>query len=124
MMASEFLDHIEWTDDCQGKKDFDGPLVSVSTRYWPQGGGFTVINRTAHGVTIEDGDMRPEIKPSAKSSMILDGSYGNEVVLATREFEADSEEQVKADVEAWVEAQYAILRRAVLSAFGGSHDAN
>ena len=30
-----------WTDDCQGKKDYDGNMVSISTRYWPgpSGGG-------------------------------------------------------------------------------------
>ena len=29
-----------WTNDCSGKKDFDGRIVDLSTRYWPRGGGF------------------------------------------------------------------------------------
>ena len=32
----------KWTDDCQGKKDYDGKILCLSTRYWPRGGGVTV----------------------------------------------------------------------------------
>ena len=33
--TSQFKLVARWTDDCQGKKDFDGRLLSYSTRYWP-----------------------------------------------------------------------------------------
>ena len=25
----------EWTDDCQGKKDYDGDVLAITTRCWP-----------------------------------------------------------------------------------------
>ena len=32
---SDFKLHAKWTDDCQGKKNYDGPVISISTRFWP-----------------------------------------------------------------------------------------
>lgn len=50
-----------WEDDCQGKKDYDAELVSLSTRYWPRGGGFSAIIDGKW----EHNEDRPDIKPSA-----------------------------------------------------------
>lgn len=36
----------KWTPDCQGKKDYDGQILSISTRYWPSGGGFATFSYT------------------------------------------------------------------------------
>jgi len=38
------LKEFKWTNDCQGKKDFDGPIVTLSSRYWPSGGGFSMLD--------------------------------------------------------------------------------
>lgn len=92
----------EWTDDCQGKKDYDAPLVSLSTRYWPRGGGFAVLSQ---GRGWEDNDARPNIRPSARAKIILH-TRGDDSVIAEQYFEHDTEEAVKAAVEEWAEGQY------------------
>ncbi len=99
---------IEWTDDCSGKKDYDADVVRVSTRYWPRGGGFWEIGPDG----FKGNDARPEIKPSAKSRILL----GDED-LATAKFEGDTEAEVKALVEAWVAEQLARIENAVRAAF-------
>lgn len=71
----------DWTLDCQGKQDWDGALVELSTRYWP-------------------GNYQLNGKVSTKCSILLAGE-----TLVSKEFEADSELQVKAMTEAWARAQ-------------------
>jgi hypothetical protein len=90
-----------WEDDCQGKKDYDGRLVQLSTRYWPAGYSPT---------------------PSAKSGIYL-GSTGNDylddaVTLAEREFEAPTQAEVQRAVEAWAKEQYARIGAALAREFG------
>lgn len=95
-----------WTDDCQGKKDYDGRLLSISTRYWPRGGGFHVLTG---GQFLSSEEVSPEVKPSAKAAIhfnfgtpnVPDG-FGDYVVWKEQRFEADTEAEVKAQVEAWV----------------------
>lgn len=71
------LDLPAWTLDCQGKQDWDGVLVELSTRYWPS-------NYQSNG------------KVSTNCSILLAGEP-----LVSKEFEADTESQVKAITEAW-----------------------
>ena len=107
---------IEWTDDCQGKKDYDGRLVVVSTRYWPAGGGFHVFDsRQPEKGLHQNQDGSP---PSAKSSILLargdlNGTYEK---LIEKEFEGESFEAIASQVEQWAAEQYekiaAILRTA------------
>lgn len=99
---------ISWADDCQGKKDYDADLVRLSSRYWPRGGGFTEFN---NGRFVENED-RPEIKPSAVSHILL----GDER-LASADFEGETEDEVKAKVEAWAAEQVARVEAAIRSAF-------
>lgn len=94
-------DKPEWTPDCQGKWDYDGPLVRVSSRYWPRGGGFSVL-RNGEFVTNENQDIRP----SAHSTIVI----GADEVWAEHEFEGDTEAQVKAEVERWVAEQFAVIK--------------
>lgn len=108
----------EWTDDCQGKKDYDGNILSISTRYWPRGGGFMMTtNVPGKPIKIEDNDARPEIKPSAHSALILWTGDGDSVELTDRHFEADTEEEVKREVEAWAEAVYGDATALLLKAY-------
>lgn len=104
----------KWTPDCQGKWDYDGPLISISCRYWPRGGGFWVFG----------GGQLPEILPSAVASIHLnhgtpdendDSDYSE---LAKQEFEADTEAEVKAQVEAWVAEKVQQVYAAVLARLG------
>lgn len=100
-----------WSDDCQGKKNYDGRLLDISTRYWPgpEGGGMMTFNTG----TREFGSLPYGPRPSAKSSILLlhgepDGNgYGDYLVWRSAEFEADTEQEVKALVEAWVAQQMA-----------------
>jgi hypothetical protein len=82
----------EWTDDCGGKKDYDGHLISISTRYWPPA-------------------KDPNGMASARSSILLrhgrpdEGGETEYIVLKEQEFQEHTEESVKAAVEIWVRAQ-------------------
>jgi hypothetical protein len=93
MNESNSLPCASWTDDCQGKKDYDGRLVSISTRYWP-------------GSRYADG------KPRANASIVLNHGkpdkygYGDYTVLREQEFSGDSETDTKHHVEVWVKAQF------------------
>ena len=74
-----------WSPDCQGKWDYDGVILRVSSRYWP-------------------GNYRQDGRPSATST-ILDA----EREVAKQDFVGDTEAEVKAAVEAWVREQRAAL---------------
>lgn len=106
---------IEWTNDCQGKKNFDGSLVSVSTRYWPRGGGFSVLPPGEH--EWQENDSRPHIRPAARVSIGFDFADDREE-LVKNYFEGESFEEVRDKVETWVEDHFRLiriaLRRAVL----------
>ena len=107
---NKILPRAMWIDDCQGKKDYDGPILSVSTRYWPgpgDGGAMTYDTRTCVFGTIAYGP-----RPSATSSIILhlgpqeehDGG-GDRLTWRKQDFEGDTEQAVKTAVETWVSAQ-------------------
>jgi hypothetical protein len=79
---------IAWSPDCSGKQDYDGNILSVTTRYWPAGGGYHIFDtsRAAEGLRPSN-DGSP---PSAKASIIIqhhrDGDGENYVVLAKQDF--------------------------------------
>lgn len=78
--------YAQWMPDCQGKQDFDGPLISVSTRYWP--------DFTAHSsIILRLGPKQPN-----------DGG-GDYLVWRDRKFSGDTEAEVKSQVEAWAKMQ-------------------
>ena len=100
----------EWTDDCSGKKDYDGDIISLSTRYWPAGGGFSVFDREHPELGLQGNETRPGIRPSAKAEIVVqyadkDGDV-DYYTLATEEFEADTEAEVKLAVEKWAQSQF------------------
>lgn len=104
-MAMKNLEGIEWTLDCQGKQDFDADLVRLSTRYYPRGGGFSIITRDGR---IEENEARPEIKPLACTSI-----YYRDEQLARAEFEGETEGEVKLQVEAWASDQLHRIEKAI-----------
>jgi hypothetical protein len=105
--------NAEWTDDCQGKKDFDGGLVRVSTRYWPRGGGFTEVINTPGQMQILENDTRPHIPPSAHCSVQIesmpaggcDPHCPTTETLVDQHFEGETEADVKVQVEEWAQQQ-------------------
>lgn len=121
--ATELKPYAMWTDDCQGKKDFDGPLISISTRYYPgpDGGGFMVVkNYPGKPLGISEAPYGP--KPTARSAVILNlgpcsANDGGGDALTWREmkFAGDTEADVKAQVEAWTVQQM----RDIVNLFGG-----
>lgn len=107
-MPDSLTFEASWEDDCCGKKDYDGPICSISTRYWPRGGGhFVVHNIPGNPVKIEGSEDRPEIKPSATSHLLINFAEdcGLEAILIEKDFEAESFEEVKQQVEAWAQQQ-------------------
>ncbi|MGX4584041.1 hypothetical protein [Paenibacillus chitinolyticus] len=81
--------NAEWTDDCQGKKDYDGNIVSISTRYWPES-DFTPIGGKF-------------VKPHAKSELFLRFGEHDDLTLDLKEFEGETFEEVKTQVEEWAQ---------------------
>lgn len=86
MKTSNFLISAKWTPDCQGKQDYDGHIISISTRYWP-------------------GNYQSNGKISATSSIILRYNEDDYEYLAEKDFEGDSEAEVKSSVEEWAQEQ-------------------
>jgi hypothetical protein len=107
--------NIEWTPDCSGKWDYDGHIISISTRYWPAGGGFHVSNG---GVFVDSAEIFPHIKPSAHARIVLRcAGYDESLDLIGKEFEAGTEAEVKAQVESWVQEQFERVAAAMQAEF-------
>jgi hypothetical protein len=89
---------MTWTPDCQGKEDFDGAMVFLSTRIYPRGGS-SDIWEIRDGVVVDhsktDDPRRQGIKPSGYAHIVVFG------VNYERSFEAETTEQLKKDIEAW-----------------------
>lgn len=101
--------NAEWRDDCQGKKDYDGEILRISTRYWGS-------RRRVDGTLT---------KPSAKSSLMLSYRANDELPtydpgytdLVEQEFEAETEAEVKAQVEAWAQQKMNEVVRLLIDKF-------
>lgn len=107
---------INWTDDCCGKKDYDGEIVSISTRYWPRGGGAMVFDsaKPQDGLKGYD-DGR---KPRADSCLLLRIDGYNDIILDEKVFEGESFEDVAAQVESWVKEKRDEIESILKSHFG------
>ena len=108
--------HPEWKLDCMGKQDYDFDLVALSCRYYPSGGGFIAIRNDA----LEDNEARQKIRPSAIASICIgDLSNGPYETVSNVEFSGDTEEEVKAKVEAWAKEMIARVDSAIRKEFFG-----
>ena len=106
----------EWTDDCQGKKDYDGDILSISTRYWPARGRWLQLDtRTPDKGLHEVNDSR--IPATAHCSLLLRGKGEDSVELVDKRFEGASFEEISGQVEAWAQEQYSIAEAALREAF-------
>src|SRR5262245_49124164 len=84
-----------WKEECGGKADYDGPIIDVSSRFWPAW-------------------KSSDNKPFAKSTIRLlcgyepgDQTYQEAIELAVKEFRGDTEQEVKVAVMEWVSGQRA-----------------
>lgn len=93
---------VRWEDDCQGKADYDGPLLSVSSRYWPAKFGH---RHSAHSALVLHHG-----KPDDQ------GWKGERKIICEREFTGSSKEDVQQQVEEWVDnMSHRVLRQAVIA---------
>ena len=117
-IPGDFLPCAEWTDDCQGKKDYDGPLLSISTRYWPStaeqaelaktGLGFNFLNLTSGIGHFESLPYDKNGFASARAALVLntgEPESGDYWTLVEAEFSAATGEEVRRQVEEWVKDQ-------------------
>lgn len=102
-----------WTNDCSGKKDYDGRVLTVSTRYWPAGGSTLMFDPATPELGLHKFDDGSAC--SAKSSLLLwykrkvdasDAEIEDYVILTEKDFEGSSFEAVASQVEQWAEEQY------------------
>jgi hypothetical protein len=97
-MTATLTPAARWTDDCQGKKDYDGRLLDISTRYWPA-------------------RYRSDGRPSAHAAIRIQHGEPNEygyaayTVWRDAEFDGATEQDVKRQVEDWVATQFADVLR-------------
>ena len=88
--AGKFANEPKWAWDCNFKLDFDGPLLSVSSRFCPPGKHY--------------GD---------KWSGGLDIMLMNECVI-TKEFECDTLDELKNEVETFLNDYAAKIKRLLM----------
>ena len=88
-----------WTDDCCGKRDFDGPIISISTRYWPAGGSAMILDEG--GFRLHD-DGGP---PHAVSEIVIDNGEDDPEVLVAKSFKDEDPEVVWRQVADWGQEQ-------------------
>jgi len=116
----QMLPCARWKDDCQGKKNYDGPLLSISCRYYPtakeqaEGSHWNYISGNGE---LEAHLYEADGKASAIASIILeDGPLDeNDTPSGYRtwresEFVGDSCAEVKTLVEQWVQQQFDEIR--------------
>jgi hypothetical protein len=108
--------NAKWTPECSGKLDFGGSIISVSSRYWPGAGSGhgTMMASNMPGEAMTIITRPPNEKPMAVSSILLDlgppdknGTRGDYRTWRKKWFEGPTEEDVKLQVESWVQAQMA-----------------
>ncbi len=118
-LPHEIQPAAKWTDDCQGKKDFDGWLVSISTRYYPgqDGGGGTLVSNGKIS-TVPYGP-----RSTAHSSINIlfgeadeNGYNADYFMLVEQDFAGDTED-VKQQVEAWVRSRANEIKTALLALY-------
>ena len=105
---------VKWTTDCQGKKNYDGEIVSVSSRYWPRGGGYSLFSAEKRW---EDNGSRPATPPSAQSSIIIRHGDDAYLTVTERTFSGETFEDLSPQVEAWAQEQFARVVSAVHAEF-------
>lgn len=104
----------EWTNDCQGKKDYDGAIIEFSTRYWPgpSDGGSLLVS--VEGGSLETETIPYGPRPSAHCQVLAAHGESDWTVLAEQEFEADTEAETKQQVEEWVKSIRARILKATI----------
>lgn len=105
----------EWTNDCQGKKDYDGEICVVSTRYWPRGGGFSLFDGKEFSTNSDK-----TIKPSANCTIGIRMPDTDVLSLIEKAFEGETFEEVAAQVESWAQQQYERVVAALKAEFSQS----
>lgn len=101
----------EWTDDCQGKKDYDGTIIKLNSRYWP-----------SVDYTLSGGNCT---KPSAQSCIAIywndnpeDKEYDPRYIdVIKQDFEGETEAEVKLKVEIWAKSQYDKITSAIVDLY-------
>lgn len=91
-----FVPAVRWTDDCQGKKNYDGALLRIDSRYWPKGHANGAHCEAVSGIHIQHG-------------AIDGGGESDYSIWRERWFKGPTEADVRAAVEAWVAEQFADL---------------
>jgi len=85
---------INWMDDCQGKKDYDGELIIINSEFSPS-------------------------KCSAECKVIMTNGYDNkdQQTLIEHHFQGDSFDSVSSQVEEWAQTQADRVYKAILKEF-------
>ena len=105
-LIGSFIPCAKWTDDCQGKKDFDGRLVSISTRYWPS--NYSKDGRRSANASIVINHGEPD-----------QYGFADYLTIAEQDFNGETEEEVKRQVERWVNERLQEIAGLLMSHYKG-----
>lgn len=109
---------VYWTPHNRGMQDYDGNLLSISCRFYPNGYYYhAMIEGQVQEVFVEH-------PPLAVCRLLLrftntegEQPYEDALSLAERHFQAPTEAEVKAQVEAWAGAQLDSVAGVLRTAF-------
>lgn len=116
------LNITEWRNDCQGKKDYDAPILEITSRYWPgeqDGEGRMAID-------VEDGTVYRNVPYGGEASAVselevlyasTEGMSVERLTLARKEFQHYDGEVVRREVERWAQEQMDKAVAALRTAF-------
>jgi hypothetical protein len=95
---TDFAPAARWTPDCNGKQDYDGRLLSISTRFWPAWKS-SVGRPSAHAAILIDHTV---LYDNPDRTDEWESDYAT---LSEAEFAADTDDAVKLQVEEWVRSE-------------------
>ena len=111
-----------WTNDCCGKKDFDGEMLTVSSRYWPKGGSGMAFDTEHPGRGLHRYDDGSQCSASSKILFHYTKENGDTDYLVVAEtgdyITGATQEEVQTKIEDWVQKTTDRILRALIREFG------
>lgn len=98
----------KWFIGGTGHKAYDAPVCSITTQFWTRGCRRVAVHvNRLRKMKTHAGTEPLQYKPAATCQLVFNfAEYtGSEGVLIAEDFEAESVEEVRAQVEAWAQAQ-------------------
>lgn len=104
---------IEWKNDCQGKKDYDGSVVHINCRYYPDYATVFDSENPEKGLHC----IKNKNHSATCKVIISDGHEGKYLVIAEESFTGDSFDCIKEKVEDWASEKVEKISTVLIKTF-------